>query len=278
MTSDQIKNALRQRYSDKTKSYANPPWIVFEELRSNVGYTNGTTACDFVSLKVAGEGLKIVAHEIKISRQDFKIDVVRFTEKHRHALKYSTEFYYVCPWGLISVDEVPQNSGLMWINKSFQVSIKKVATFRNIENIPINFFKSFFVRMARSVTPLSISLKYLNKNITEEDLQSLIDEKVKQQVDYHASAYHQTEYERRNNLIIQEKERWIVLLEQTFPYSVIRAIKNNDAIALVYAKFVGNLMKKRFNDESCQELERIKNDLELIMDAMKTFFDLENSK
>jgi len=63
--------------------------------------------------------------EIKISRSDFKADF----KKRKHMFlsgkiplrgsmfeRIPNYFWYVCPWGLIQPEEVPEYAGLIWVN------------------------------------------------------------------------------------------------------------------------------------------------------------------
>ncbi|MFH1999166.1 MAG: MmcB family DNA repair protein, partial [Planctomycetota bacterium] len=71
----------------------------------------------------------MTGYEIKISRSDFLQD-----RKWTNYLCLCNEFYFVCPWGLIGVHEVPDDAGLMWVSKNLsRVYTKKKAPYRNIE-------------------------------------------------------------------------------------------------------------------------------------------------
>jgi hypothetical protein len=79
----------------------------------------------------------IYEYEIKISRQDFKKDFIK--EKHQHIInekftyvrkgeqlwRVCNYFNYVVPKDLISVEEVPEYSGLIYINEDFTFDIIK---------------------------------------------------------------------------------------------------------------------------------------------------------
>jgi hypothetical protein len=62
----------------------------------------------------------VYEYEIKLTHSDFladakKIDKHTFLEKSRYGPK---RFYYVCPTDIISVNEVPKYSGLIYVNPS----------------------------------------------------------------------------------------------------------------------------------------------------------------
>jgi len=76
-------------------------------------------------------GGEFSAYEIKVSKSDFKHDVESFVQKQSDAMRNSNQFYYVCPHGLIEIGEVPESSGLMWVD-SAGAKVKKVAPFRDL--------------------------------------------------------------------------------------------------------------------------------------------------
>ena len=94
----------------------------------------GLQECDVISVSKSDY---IYEYEIKISRQDFKKDFLK--EKHNHILnekftyvrkgeqlfRVCNYFNYVVPKDLISVEEVPEYAGLIYINEDFTFEIVK---------------------------------------------------------------------------------------------------------------------------------------------------------
>jgi len=94
----------------------------------------GLQECDVISVSKSDY---IYEYEIKISRQDFKRDFLK--EKHNHILnenftyirkkqqffRVCNYFNYVVPKGLVSVEEVPDYAGLIYINEDFTFDIIK---------------------------------------------------------------------------------------------------------------------------------------------------------
>ena len=79
---------------------------------------------------------KVFGYEVKVSRNDFLRD-----SKWQGYLPFCTDFYFVCPWKMISVDEVPEPAGLIWCSKNAtRLYTKKQATHRDVE-IPKSIFK-----------------------------------------------------------------------------------------------------------------------------------------
>lgn len=62
----------------------------------------------------------VVEYEIKVTHSDFLADLKYKQTKHRHIQNGSgpTEFYFVCPEGVISKEELPSYAGLLYV-KSF---------------------------------------------------------------------------------------------------------------------------------------------------------------
>lgn len=132
MNSYEIKKAL--------KAYHKEPWIFFAELRMGTGYTPTRMAQlpDGRWHQVPGRnsvqqsidawaihpypsmGLLRVSYEIKVSRSDFRAELAQ-PQKRQQALKYSNEFYFVAPKGLLSRDEMPPECGLREIDERGRV-------------------------------------------------------------------------------------------------------------------------------------------------------------
>lgn len=71
--------------------------------------------------------LKFTAYEIKTSRSDFLGD-----DKWNRYLKNCNCFYFVCPYGMITKEEVPDCAGLMYVTKTGKRLItKKKAPYRD---------------------------------------------------------------------------------------------------------------------------------------------------
>ena len=95
---------------------------------------SGLQECDVISVSKSDY---IYEYEIKISRQDFKKDFIK--EKHNHILnekftymrtgeqlfRVCNYFNYVVPKDLISLDEVPDYAGLIYINEDFSFDVVK---------------------------------------------------------------------------------------------------------------------------------------------------------
>lgn len=104
----QIVHCLYRRFSPEGD------WIAFDELRVGTGYgKDAEQRLDFWAMRALPSARFLrVACEIKISRSDFLAEI-RKPEKRRRALLLSNEFYFVAPHGLIKVEELPPEAGLI---------------------------------------------------------------------------------------------------------------------------------------------------------------------
>jgi len=85
----------------------------------------------------------IIGYEFKISRSDFLAD-----DKWRFYLDYCNEFYFICPYKMISPEEVGENAGLIWVSKTgSRLFMKKKAPHRNVA-IPESIFR--YILMCRT--------------------------------------------------------------------------------------------------------------------------------
>tara|TARA_R100001509_G_scaffold133109_1_gene86704 strand:- start:219 stop:638 length:420 start_codon:yes stop_codon:yes gene_type:complete len=106
--------------------------------------------CDVLSVSYND---MVTEYEIKKSRNDFKAD---FNKKDKH---FSTSngyganyFYYACPVNLISVDEIPEYSGLIYctprggyIMKQAPILHQETLTFKQLKKIANKIMSSKYV-------------------------------------------------------------------------------------------------------------------------------------
>jgi hypothetical protein len=171
MTADDIVKAIHLKHSCKTDQ-GTIEWVVFDEFRTGSRYRYIDVLA--VNCWKSYGNVSIVAYEIKISKADFKKDLDNFEKKQGETFKHSTEFYYVCPHGMILPDEVPEQCGLYWVNSAMQLRNKKRATIRSMPNVPPSMFKSFMSRKAKFFLKPEFPMKMMNKNITQEEFSSYV--------------------------------------------------------------------------------------------------------
>jgi hypothetical protein len=89
-------------------------WLFFRELRLGTGRRNGGgQRVDAYALNCLPHlAMKRICYEVKISRADFLLEI-RQPLKRRIGMRYSNEFYFLTPAGLVQPAEVPVDCGLM---------------------------------------------------------------------------------------------------------------------------------------------------------------------
>lgn len=142
MTSNDIKGLLRARFRDPRE------WIYFEECPVGTG-GKGTNFMDaYVIATWPSAGNKRTAFEIKTSRADF-LSELKKPEKRRKAMLFSNDFYFVAPKGMIKVEELPPDCGLMEadvFNDALRLSIKSPAPTRESIRPTWNFVATLLRR------------------------------------------------------------------------------------------------------------------------------------
>jgi len=177
LSAQDIKKYLAEKYSP-SKGFA-----YFPEFRTLTGYANARFI-DAVAVGLWSKNNGIWAFEIKINRGDFIQDVSQFQHKHADALEISHRFYYVCPWGLIDKNEVPDVAGLIWVNKAMSFVIKKQAQLRVKQEIPMPHFLAFAQKFGSTIEHSKIPVKYLDKEISQDDFLEIVEEKKKGDFDF----------------------------------------------------------------------------------------------
>ncbi len=64
-------------------------------------------------LAIAPAATEVIAFEIKVSRQDFQLEMKDPT-KRATVIRNCTQFYFVVPSGMLRLEEVPDNCGLIY--------------------------------------------------------------------------------------------------------------------------------------------------------------------
>jgi len=173
MTANDIKYFLRLKYSRE--------WAFYEEFRPFTGYAGNVSQIDAIAVGMYEKNEKIIAFEIKVNRADFLNDISQFQYKHRFALKLSHEFYYVCPWGLIDKNEIPDVAGLLYINKGNKISRIKVAPIRTFDSIKLCYLQAFLQNSRKRINYAEIPVKYLGKEWTQQEFMEEINRMIEKQ-------------------------------------------------------------------------------------------------
>jgi hypothetical protein len=91
-------------------------WLFLKELRIGTGHRHHEMQrLDAFALNCLPHlGMKRVCYEVKTSRADF-LGEIRRPLKRRIGMRFSNEFYFVAPAGMLAHDEVPSDCGLIEI-------------------------------------------------------------------------------------------------------------------------------------------------------------------
>lgn len=89
-------------------------WVFLRELRLGTGRRNSSLQrLDAFALNcLPHTAMKRICYEVKVSRADFLCEV-RQPLKRRAGMRFSNEFYFVTPPGLVDLSEVPVDCGLI---------------------------------------------------------------------------------------------------------------------------------------------------------------------
>lgn len=89
-------------------------WLFLRELRVGTGHRNNSAQrLDAFALNCLPHlAMKRVCYEVKISRADF-LGELKKPLKRRMGMRYSNEFYFVTPSGLLKTAEIPVECGLI---------------------------------------------------------------------------------------------------------------------------------------------------------------------
>lgn len=89
-------------------------WLFLRELKVGTGRRNGSIQrLDAFALNcLPHQAMKRVCYEVKISRADY-LGELRHPLKRRIGMRFSNEFYFVAPGGLLETNEVPVECGLV---------------------------------------------------------------------------------------------------------------------------------------------------------------------
>lgn len=89
-------------------------WLFFRELRVGTGRRNGSAQrVDAFALNCYPHlAMKRVCYEVKVTRADFLAEM-RQPAKRRPGMRFSNEFYFLTPAGLLQSSEIPAECGLV---------------------------------------------------------------------------------------------------------------------------------------------------------------------
>lgn len=133
MKSDDIVKLLKEKHAED---------VFVSELRD--GPSQGVSSFRLDGWAMAKSWVNPVTYgyEIKVSMNDFRRD-----DKWHNYLEYCSDFYFVCPWGMIQPEEVAAPAGLLWVAKTGTRLWMKRKAARRINPIPEILWRSVVMRL-----------------------------------------------------------------------------------------------------------------------------------
>lgn len=108
---------------------------------------------------------RMIVYEIKTSRADFFHD-----EKWMTYLKYGNEFYFVVPWKMVAPEEVPDQCGLIYVNKKGnKLYTRKKSAYINVQDFKPIYSLMKYVLMSRAKILPPEGARHPDMEITQQD-------------------------------------------------------------------------------------------------------------
>lgn len=106
-------------------------WACIFELRIGTGYGRiAEQTIDIFAINCfPSKSWHKIAYEIKRTRTDFFEEIKR-PLKRQPALFFSNQFFFVTPLDLVKTDEIPQEAGLIEVDKNSYCCVKLMAPYR----------------------------------------------------------------------------------------------------------------------------------------------------
>jgi hypothetical protein len=129
VTAAQIFKKLEALHTDPS---IKPPWAFYSEVKNGPSWGQKGSKLyimDAVSIKKSWSRPCIEGYEIKVSRSDFLRD-----KKWHNYQAYCNKFSFVCPPGVIELDELPGDVGLIYYSPEHDTLFtKRRAMYRKID-------------------------------------------------------------------------------------------------------------------------------------------------
>lgn len=140
MTATEVETALSKRHTND---------FFITECKNGPTWFGGHLRMDAIAIKPSWSSPCVTAYEVKVSRNDFLRD-----SKWPEYLKYCHRFYFACPKGLITKEDIPDSRvGLIWASENGNCRTVKAVPTRIVE-IPSEFYQYIiFSRLDSERTP-----------------------------------------------------------------------------------------------------------------------------
>jgi hypothetical protein len=171
-----VVKALEKRHGADKLNTTGREWAFFAELRAGTGYStydyeqkkrkpfNPEQRFDAWAINLyPSKKHERIVYEIKVSRSDF-LHEIKNPDKREQALNLSNYFYFATPKGLVSIDEIPDECGLIELDDDLTTKVIKKAPYRNSEHLSWQFVCS----LARRACVAERQVKDLENRIRDE--------------------------------------------------------------------------------------------------------------
>lgn len=117
MTAQDIHAALRKLWSSASNVKGTPEWVYLEEVRLGIGRggENEQQVDAIVFNCWPSSGMTRIAVEVKLSRADYTREL-RTPWKRHAAYRLSNLLYFATPVGLLRLDEIPSDAGMIEVS------------------------------------------------------------------------------------------------------------------------------------------------------------------
>jgi hypothetical protein len=93
-------------------------------IAREVKYKNFRSIADVVGINLKRREVRVI--ECKAVKSDYDRDK-KLLDLDQSYYKHCSYFYIMCPTGIINLDDVPKEYGLLWVNENNEVEIKRNA-------------------------------------------------------------------------------------------------------------------------------------------------------
>lgn len=148
MNADEVRVALRRHYGVTSSDFFAEEWALLDEVAlKSAGWTQARIDCLAVrAWSGMPKGHERVAIEIKVSKADFRSEMKSGKWQHFHRLCH--RFAFAVPYGLVSVDDVPAECGLIEVTGS-GIRWTRPAPRHEPEELPDGVFAEVARRLSR---------------------------------------------------------------------------------------------------------------------------------
>jgi len=262
ITSDAILDMLEERH--------NKDLFVSECKNGSTWFQNHSRVDAWVMAR-SWSHPKYTGYEIKVSKSDFKSD-----SKYTNYLPMCNELYFVCPWNMIQVCDIPLEVGLIYVSKNeSRLITRKKAVYRNIEE-PIDTLKYVMICRTKigpdthSISNAEYWKKWIEEKSDELDMGRISSKRLRKMVDEKILSVNQENYrlEKENEKLKNENEA-ISEIKELLKQSGIREYDIINKRVDRVVDTIKNKMGASFTTEFIRLLKGINEDSKKLIDSIE---------